>query len=81
MRHVRRLLPITAVLAATLAIPTAAAADPACVIAGYSVLGSGTERSVCVDQPLSSSYVSYSSGNPDLVGVSVTVWFPSPLAE
>lgn len=75
-QKMRRLGPLTAVLAATLAFPTAATADPACVGAGYSLLGSGTDRSVCVPTPFPTANVSNQSGDPSLAQVRVSVDVP-----
>jgi glycerol dehydrogenase-like iron-containing ADH family enzyme len=74
----RRLVPVAAVLATTLALPTAASAD-VCASAGASVLGSGTDVGHCVPTPLPTATVSSSPGNPDLVQVRVSLTVPFPL--
>lgn len=77
----RRLAPLvaTAALAVATVLPaTAAAADPACVTAGYSVLGSGNDFGTCVPTPYPAHSVSTSSGTPELVQVRLSVDVPLP---
>jgi hypothetical protein len=74
-----RLLLTTAALAATLAVPTAAAADPACVSVGYSVLGSGSDHGVCVPTSFSTAGTSASVGDASLVELRASAAAPVPL--
>lgn len=77
----RSLAPLVAAatLAVATALPTAAAADPLCVGAGYSVLGSGTDKTLaCVPTPLEMGNVNAGVGDPSLVQIRVNVDFPAP---
>lgn len=79
MRSSRRLLFITAALAASLALPTAAVADPVCVSVGYSVLGSGSDHGSCVPTGFSTIGISAEPGNADLAQLRVSADVPTPL--
>lgn len=77
----RSLAPLVAAatLAVATALPTAAAADPLCVGAGYSVLGSSTDRTLaCVPTPLEMGNFNASVGDTSLVQVRVTIDVPTP---
>lgn len=76
--NVKRLVPVAAVIAATLASPTAAAADPLCYSVGYTVLGTSSDVTKCVQSGWESSTVSAGpwAGNFGQARVSADIPFP-----
>lgn len=78
MPNVKRLISAAAVVAATIAAPTTAAADPICASVGYALLGSGTDVGTCAPWITSTGYVTGDPGDPDLAEIRFYVTYPWP---